>query len=67
MDGWMVCNACMHMHVYVHVSSRQNSYSQKRPHLRGYRCWVSPIGKQRLLGGIGVGFPLSINRVCVKL
>ena len=46
----------------IFMSSCQNSYSQKRPHLRGYRCWVSPIGKQHLLRGIGVGLPLIIGR-----
>ena len=37
----------------MHMSSRQNYYSQKRPHL----SWVSPIGKQHLLGVSVLGFP----------
>ena len=35
------------------MSSRYNSYSQKRPHL----SWVSPIGKHHLLGVSVLGFP----------
>ena len=35
------------------LSSRQNSYSQKRPH----PSWVSPIGKQHSLGVSVLGFP----------
>ena len=52
-QGGLQCFSPALAGVHIHMSLRQNSYSQKRPHL----SWVSPIGKQHLLGVSVLGFP----------